>query len=366
MAVDRVLMIASNPATVARLAQQIARAGMAIDAWSYRGSPLAYSRYLRQHRDLARNGRDRGRQLREIADSVHAHDWVILGTDHDVYEISNLLEGGAPVRALLPVARNHGALRDKAAMATTLEQLGVGQPAWTVAAAATDVESAVARVGGRAMVKTFRGWGGLGVTEVDDAKGVPPLYGDGPYLVQQWVDGETMSIDLVAVDGRVALAPYSDLAALTSPFGVSCARHYRPIDDNGLWADLDRLAAGFGGTWLANVTAIRRSDGTHTIIEVDVRPNAWHAYLARLGFPMAGVLAAIRDGAAAPFHAGSTTPNERVVNVTRTVTSARQGNPGHVRLLLDTKATWKYANRGDAGLTLRELRRLARELVVSR
>ena len=366
MTVDRVIMIASHPGSVARLAQPIARAGMAVEAWSPYGSRLGYSRYVRRHRDLCADPAQRREQLSSIAREVGPGDWVILGTDDDIYEASDLAQDDPDVTSLLPGKHHRSALGGKAEMAGTLDHLGIQQPRWTAAHSRADVRAAAAMVGGWAMVKTVRGAGGRGVWRVDAAVEPREISGAGPYLVQEWIEGVTTSIDIVVVNGRVALAPYSEMVEVSRSYGVSLVRRYTAMADERLSADLDRLAAGLGGTWLANLTAMRQPDGTHVLVEVDMRPNAWHSYLDRLGFPMPRVLEAIRGGGEVPHQAPSLTPQVRVVNVNRVLKAAIAGSPRQARHLLAPNASWRYANRGDAGLTYREARDLARWLVLTR
>lgn len=347
---------------VARLLQPISQAGITIEEWSPNGSRLAHSKHVHRHTDLAAEPAERARQLSLIAKGLTDRDWVIVGTDDDLYELHDLAADDPLLSRLLPVRAHQGALDSKAAMAEGLDRFGVRQPVWTVANTTDDVAEAVAGVGGHAMVKSVRGYGGSQVTEIRVEGRTMPLRGAPPYLVQEFVPGETVSIDLVVVNGSVALAPYSQMLTLASPRGISCARLYCPLDDDGLLLSLDRLAAGFGGTWLANVTAIRKREGHHEIVEVDPRPNAWHAYLPRLGFPLPQVLSAISAGITPTPHASSTKPHTRVVNVSRVIKSTLSGSPRQVRWLVDPRMTWPYAHRGDPQLTVREVRDLVKWL----
>lgn len=349
---------------VARLLQPISQAGITVEEWSPNGSRLAHSRYVHRHTDLAPDPVERSRQLCVIAQGMTDRDWVIVGTDEDLYELHDLANEDPLLARLLPVRAHQEALGSKAAMARVLDQFRVRQPAWRLASTGNDVAEAVAAVGGHAMVKSVRGYGGSQVTEIRSHAGNTPLRGGPPYLVQEFVPGETVSIDLAVVDGSVALAPYSEMLALASPRGISCARVYCPLHDDDLLASLDRVAAGFGGTWFANVTAIRGPDGDHAIIEVDPRPNAWHPYLTRLGFPLPQVLRAINSGFGAPVHASSAKPHARVVNVSRVIKCTLSGSPRHVRWLLDPRMTWPYAHRGDPQLTIREVRDLIQWLLL--
>jgi hypothetical protein len=332
---------------------------MTVEEWSPAGSRLGHSRYVNKHTDLAADPSERARQLSTIAHGLTDRDWVILGTDDDLYEVHDLTAADPLLSRLLPVRAHADALGSKEGMARALDEFGVRQPVWKLVGDTTQVSAAVAEVGGHAIVKSVRGYGGSQVTEVRGSNlRSTPLRGGAPYLVQEFVSGDTVSIDLVVVDGSVALAPYSDMLALASPMGVSCARQYRPLQDDDLLRSLDQIAAGLGGTWLANVTAIRGRDDRHHIVEVDPRPNAWHCYLERLGFPLPQVFTAIRSGVGAPRHGLSTRPHTRVVNLSRVIKTTLSGSPRQARWLLDPRATWPYAHRGDPQLTIREMRDL--------
>ncbi|MBI1350216.1 MAG: hypothetical protein GC156_03775 [Actinomycetales bacterium] len=366
MPVDRVVVITTNPAALARLAGPLSQAGLRIVDWSPRGSCTGYSRHVDEHHDLADDPAARGRQLAAIARSISPSDWVVLGTDADIHDVMDRRRADSSLTRLLPTARHHKTLGSKIAMAAALADLGVEQPAWTSASTAEAVPAAVAELGGEVAVKGDRGWGGLAVTRVPAGSAPTGLAGDAPFLVQRWEPGTLVSIDLLVVRGEVALAPYSVVLGEIRERGASYHRVYLPIPDDGLRESLRRLASGLGGTWFGNVSAIARPDGSHAIIELDPRPNAWHAYLGRLGYPLVAALRSVATGTDVPAEAALPRSGRPVVNLTRVVQGSLAGNSVRARALFYPRATWRHVHRGDLALTYREARDLARWVVLTR
>ncbi len=366
--VDRVVVISPHPSAVARLLPMLTAAGLTVDVWSAPGSRLGYSRHPRRCATLPDDLEQRHAILATIADSVGPGDWVILGSDADVWDVLAAAEHHPRALALLPVPAAHlDAVGTKTGMAALLRDLGVDQPRWTVAPSPGDLPHAAATLGYPVIVKADRSGAGAGTTVLRSPGDVvvPRRGNEGPYLVEELVDGFLVSIDILVSDGRVATAPYSRVLRSLGPYGVSVTRQFVPLTDRRLLADLDRIAAALGGRWFGNLSAIRRPNGTHAVFEVDLRPNVWHAYQHRLGYPLLPALRAIRAGEPLPAPGSGPAPTT-TTNLSRTIMGAIQTDPRLAAELLSVRRTWRHAHRGDARLTYREARDLARWLALTR
>lgn len=362
--IDRVVIVATRPAAVARLLAAFAAAGITVDVWSPFGSRLGYSRHVRHVTVLPDDARVRVAQLAQLARSLTDRDLVVLGCDEDLREVVDAAPEAPELLRLLPVRGEHrAAVGSKIGTAELLRAADVDTPRSAVARDREALGAAIAEVGPRAMVKADRSGGGLGTREVSSPGDADRAVGDGPWLVEELVDGLPVSIDLVVVGARVAVAPYSLMGSTHGgPFGISVTRAYRTLDDDRLAADLDGLAGHLGGTWLANASAIRRPDGSHAVFELDLRPNVWHAYAPQLGHPLVPALRALHAGHPVPPWP-RTMPPTRVVNVMRSVQATLRGEPRHLRELLPLRDSLRWAHRGDARLSYREARDVAREVV---
>lgn len=363
----RIVIPTTNPGNVARLLPAFRQAGYAIDVWSPPGSRLKHSRHVRRHTTLPLDLDARRALLGRIARDLAPDDLVVLGGDDDLRVIADAAVTDPVLQHLLPVAPElRDAVGSKVGMARVLARLGVAMPRHAVVEHRDDCAEAVAALGTPALVKRDRSGGGYGVTAVRTLADLQAWdAGAGPWLVEELLEGDLVSIDLVAVRGEVALAPYSDMAVTAGAFGVSVVRTFRTLDDHRLAEDLEHLARALGGTWLANVSAIRRPDGSHAVFEVDLRPNAWHAYAPRLGYPLIPALRSARTGApVAPWRRQVRTT--RVVNVTRTVQRALTGEPGRLRCLLPLADSLGHGHIGDPLLTLAEARDVTRQVVLAR
>ena len=171
-----------------------------------------------------------------------------------------------------------------------------------------------------------------------------------------------MAVEALYLRGRLAAMAYSHCVETAGAFGVSIVRDYRDVDDEALAQSLRILGESIGLDGFANISTIRRSDGTNAIFEVDVRPNAWHAYLPRLGLDLAGALSgrlSQADSPGAPDAAQIAVEGVSVRNLTRTIRfHGRVSGLLAIAKRSERARTLPYAQLGDMGISFMEWRQL--------
>ena len=363
----RVFVIASEPRLIARLLPTLAQASLGVHVLEPRSNYLRRSKYVIGHTLLPDEPDVRHAILRSLVEqSLRPEDWVVCASDDVMWDIGDSdLPLEAKVR-LLPIMREHGlnAVTSKIGMAEALAQCGARQRDFEVAVALADLPAAAARLGYPVIVKTNRGASGDGIgvlrtPEDDFAPRVPSL---GPYLIERFVEGELMAVEALYLRGRLVAMAYSHCIETAGAFGVSIVREYRELDDSVLKESLGKLGECIGLDGFANISMIRCVDGTHAIFEVDVRPNAWHAYLPKLGLDLgAAVSSRLIQGAEPPSKAFAMVAviGKSVRNLTRTIVyQGRIAGLFAVLKLSGMRITFPYANFGDWRISLNEQRRL--------
>jgi hypothetical protein len=216
-------------------------------------------------------------------------DWIIVAGDR---ELRLIAESGLALdilTQLLPAKNDLGrSLCDsKVGLASALTQLGIPQPSTSIAATHAELQDALRRSDLPLLIKGDRGFGGEKIIHVVnpldfDVTNVPTEWF--PVVVQEYIDGEPVSVEAQFVNGRLVGYLYSSMIKTFSLYGISTERWFKRPPDQQVEKSLAELGRAGALHGLANCSFIRDSrTGEHLLIEVDLRPNSWHQFGPKLG-----------------------------------------------------------------------------------
>lgn len=207
---------------------------------------------------------------------------VIADSPLDIVEKCRILPTRHPEGLAMPGS--------KVGLARTCAAAGVPMPRSIVATDPEDLERAVASIGTPCLVKDDLGGGGAGITVVTSGSDLADVALDRPVVVQEFVDGTEVSVEILCRDGRVMGWQYAEVVGLTGRFGPSTARRYRTPGGRDFVVALGRLADHAGLHGFFNCSFLRTPEGDHLLIEADPRPNAWHQFGPMLGLDWTALL----------------------------------------------------------------------------
>lgn len=222
-------------------------------------------------------------------------DWTVWCTDMDLLRVARS-PLPLPTRLRVLPARTErglGMLGSKTGLANLLADLAIPQPDFVVARTPEELTGAVRALGAPLVVKGERGAGGRRVLLVTDPAdpskwSAPEAWY--PLLVQRLAPGPSHGADALFAHGRLVGLLHSRPVASQSGFGPTTVRHFCDPDSDAIQASLSILAEAAGLHGFANCTFVR--DGTRDLlIEVDMRPNAWHQFGPRLGVQWPAIVA---------------------------------------------------------------------------
>ena len=186
-----------------------------------------------------------------------------------------LVDAGVAVRPG-PDALQHA--QDKLVLRRRLQELGIAQPEWAEVADAAELADFLARVGGRAVVKTPRGgYDGHGVRVVSAAHEADDWLADGPLLAEELVDFRRELAQLVArrPSGEVAVWP---LVETVQGDGV-CREVFAPAPRATALTErvsreiAHRIADALGVTGVLAVELFETADDRVLVNELAMRPH---------------------------------------------------------------------------------------------
>lgn len=106
-----------------------------------------------------------------------------------------------------------------------------------------------------------------------------------PVLRQEFILGETISIDAIYKDGQLVAWCYSLTLTESHRFGPSIVRKYISPKDKKFVKDLVKIGQQSQLNGFVNITYIKSfKDNQLYLIEFDTRPNVWHHMLFEFGF----------------------------------------------------------------------------------
>jgi len=213
---------------------------------------------------------------------------VLAGSSLTAKEKARILPAGNP--------EAFDVLGSKVGLADACQRLGIASPRQMVARSLADLPEAIARVGYPCLVKAATGGGGAGITRLRSLGDIHPRDRHeqilDSYVVQEYVHGQEILVDVAFRDGRVAGWLYTQAVDGTQEFGPSTVRRYQDPPSTDFVESLATLADWGQFNGLFNCAFIREeSSGRHLLIEADPRPNAWHQFGPRFRVDWPRVLA---------------------------------------------------------------------------
>lgn len=203
------------------------------------------------------------------------------------------------VKARVLPARTPAGMRilgSKTGLAIAVADLDAPQPDFAIVDEPAQLDAAMTHMQrqGPLLVKGERGGGGerlLAYSEDDPVRSQPP-HNWYPLLVQQRIEGTEIGVDALFGDDRLLAWTYSEPDVHESLFGRSLERRFVDPPTSDFVETLHHLAHSLGLRGFANCTFIRRrTDGRHLLVELDMRPNAWHQFGPALGVDWSAALA---------------------------------------------------------------------------
>lgn len=290
-------------------------------------------------------------------------DWVLYDQDDLIRALTRGPWPDNVKRQVLPAATDLGlhALGSKIGQQALAEHAGVPTPAARVVDRPEDVRDAMAEMGGSLVLKSDVGGGGAQVWPLRDARDlarVPRLEDQLPALVQEWIDGELISVEPLYRRGRLLGLQYSRVErALGGGRGPSTRRRFLdpPADVVDALVALGETGGlhGFG-----NLTFIRHPERGHVLVECDMRINTCVQYGPQLGVDWGSLLAGDHGSEVATTSLG---PEGRVIHVYPRAFSAGLSEMSWVHLgpwLRREAGTWDARNHRDPAVNAAERRDL--------
>jgi hypothetical protein len=275
--------------TFSRLPEVLARPGMSITLLGNSANPLRSSPFVDTFVEIGYSHHlELGAALLRRRDLLdHLGDWVVFGEDWTPRTLARSELPLATKLRLLPARREVGLvmLGSKTGLAEVQRLADPNAPRTLVVEAAGQLTAACAEIGAPLLIKGEQGGSGSQVVRVATLEGADPVVPPGwfPVVVQEWLPGTDVSVEVMFRDGELAGWTYSEILSRQSEFGQSTSRRY--VDPPTLdFPDTLTAMARFAGLHgMFNCTLIRAPAGTHRLVELDPRPNAWHQFGPRLG-----------------------------------------------------------------------------------
>ena len=213
-------------------------------------------------------------------------DWYFVGSDGLAMAIARSDLPVATKIRLLPT-RSETAFEmmgSKVGFSQAMTAIGLTEPRTVVVQDPSELERAMQQVGLPAMIKGDQGGGGSSVKRV--SRGTSARVPDSwfPLVVQEFVPGPSISVETLFVAGELRGWLYSKALAVAGEHGPSSIRRFMnpPAADFlgalmalGHYAQLDGF---FNCSLIWNPAS-----ASHTLFEVDPRPNAWFQFGPTLG-----------------------------------------------------------------------------------
>jgi hypothetical protein len=286
-------LIIGSGELVNRLPEVLATEALFIDVYDVGNSPLAKSQFISNffsctgplvhHHTMQANVE----LLMFLEDSNY--DYYIYSSDALGIAIGNSSLSPETKSRVMPVRnKDYFALAgSKIALSDAANHLGLRTPRFEVANTLQELELLLASWRTEAIAKADRGGGGARVRQFPaNHKGSLGEIDQSwlPVLVQEKITGVEIHLDAQFFAGKLVGWTYSKVLQVSSRFGPSIDRLYVNPPSLDFVAELDALANEAGLHSFANVTLIWvESESCHYLIEVDLRPNAWHQFGKQFG-----------------------------------------------------------------------------------
>jgi hypothetical protein len=286
-------LIIGSGELVNRLPEVLATDGLFIDVFDTENSPLAKNQFidnffactmpLMDHHTMQAH-----EELLVFLEDTN-YDYYIYSSDALGIALGNSSLSQQTKSRVMPV-RNKDCLSlagSKIALSNAANHLGLTTPRFEVANTLKELELLLASWTTEAIAKADHGGGGARVRQF-------PAHHKGslgkidqswlPVLVQEKITGVEINVEAQFLAGKLVGWTYSKVLQVSSRFGPSIDRLYVNPPSLDFLAELDALANEADLHSFANVTLIWvESESRHYLIEVDLRPTAWHQFGKQLG-----------------------------------------------------------------------------------
>lgn len=277
--------------TFSRLPEVLKRSGVRIRVIGNAENALAGSEFVDEfiHLDYATPTDLAPALLAEPALLDSLSGWIVFGEDTTPRLLARSGLPFASKARILPArtAEGLGMLGSKAGLATLQGQVGRGGPRSVVASTNGELAAVLGTWEGNSLVKSDGGAGGEQVVaHRPERSATPTALPDAwfPVVVQEYIAGVDVSIEVLLRDGRLAGWQYSVARRVAGRYGPTTVRRFVDPPRLDFIHDLDDLATAGGLHGFFNCS-LRWSprEGRHYLFELDPRPNAWHQFGPRLG-----------------------------------------------------------------------------------
>lgn len=348
------LLVSSHQALSARLPEIVAGRGIEFGVIGSARGRLVGSPFIDAYEQVATRPAEFTQALIAHPDLVDGRaDWVLYDDDQLIRDLARGPWPAAVKVSCLSAATEAGlsALGSKIGQQALAEAAGVPTPETRVVSSADDVAIAVREMSGPLLLKSDVGGGGAQVwllRGMRDLSRVPRLPDQLPGLVQEWVEGDLISVEPLYRRGRLLGLQYSRMErAMGKGRGPSTKRRF--LDPPSEVLDILAALGEAGGLHgFGNVTFIRCwRRRQHMLIECDMRINGCVQYGPQLGLDWAGLLAGDGTGRVATTSLGST---GRVIHVYPRAISAGISEISWASLrpwVMREEGTWEARNQRD-------------------
>jgi predicted ATP-grasp superfamily ATP-dependent carboligase len=286
-----VAIVGSN-GLVNRLPEVLAHPDIHIHCFAEAGSPLLASAFVNETTVLKLPETSEDHVLVSALIEALAAQEVDMMIFADDLHASLIAQADIPLAlklSLLPVRLENGLrmIRSKAGFAQIMAEAGLRGPRSEVVTDAHAMARVLQAFSFPLVVKGDSGGGGLLVRFFADAAALDAQdFPDSwfPLVVQEFFEGENVSVEAVFRDGRLAGWQYSEVVEVVREFGPSTARAYLTPPSLDFERTLQDLGAVAGLHGFFNCSFFRSDrNGHHYLYEVDARPTAWHQFGPQLG-----------------------------------------------------------------------------------
>jgi hypothetical protein len=288
----RCLIVGAGP-LVNRLPEILFRDGLEIHVVDGPFSILSKSRFVTEFHAI------RNPIFSEVNDSVDPglieffestnFDFYIYSSDDLVRCVKNSSLENSTKQLVLPI-RNPDYFDlggSKSALSLALHNLRIRTPDFQVVHDFTDLRKAISEFAGDLILKADIGGGGKRVLALNGEQGRSFGQVDEtwfPILIQEFVHGDDVSVEAHFMNGELIGWTYTEVLSSETRFGPSGVRRYINPPSHDFLDGLELLGQIANLNSFANITFIRSArDGLHYLVEVDLRPNAWHQFGPALG-----------------------------------------------------------------------------------
>lgn len=196
------------------------------------------------------------------------------------------------LKSLLPVRDSAVGIMHKAGLSQFCVEHDLPTPSFFVLGHEQDIAQAAQTIGYPLLIKPNLSNGGVGIVVCQRPQDYQAYWQQNPfdahgYLIQQYVDGEGLSVEALFHQGR--LLEFASSKAYAAGFGPSTRRIYQEKT-----APLIELLQRFGEAsamdGFVNMTFMLTADSRYWLFEADPRPNRWIPFAKWFGADFSSVI----------------------------------------------------------------------------